>query len=141
MKSKGFTLVELLAVISILAIVTTIASYSIIHAFLSSKEKILEDRINNINTAAINYAQSNGSILNSQDCQKINEKESTSYDRCKIFTVGELQNLKLLDSNDKDGKIYNEVTKEEMTNDIITVYRKNNRLHAKICLISNGEEC
>ncbi len=141
MNKKAFTLVELLAVIAILAIVMVIASYSIINAFLSSKENILEDRVNNIKTAAINYVQKDSKLLNSADCAKINSTESTNYDRCKVFTVKELQDLNLLESRDKDNKFINEVTGEEMTNDVVTVYRQNNRLHAKVCLVSNGETC
>ena len=87
MNKKGFTLVELLAVIAILAIVTGLAMLSINNAYKNSREKILEDYISNIENSAINYVQNTNNILNSTDCSRINNKKSTDYDRCKVFTV------------------------------------------------------
>ena len=142
MNEKGFTLVELLAVIVILSLVVVIAATSINSSLNTSKEKILEDRINNITTGAISYVQNQKNILNAGDCASINAKQHTTYDRCKVYTVQELINLKAIETNEKGGKIYNPVTNTEMNNDIVTVYRMNNRLHAQItCKKSEGESC
>ncbi len=142
MNEKGFTLVELLAVIVILSLVVVIAATSINSSVNTSKEKILEDRINNITTGAISYVQNGKNILNEADCAAINAKQHTTYDRCKVYTVQELLNLKAIETNEKGGKIYNPVTNTEMNNDIVTVYRMNNRLHAQItCKKSEGESC
>ena len=142
MNKKGFTLVELLAVIAILAIVTGLAMFSINNAYKNSREKILEDYISNIENSAINYVQNTNNILNSTDCSRINNKKSTDYDRCKVFTVAELLNLGQLTTDEKDGKIYNKVTNLDMMADEVTVYRENNRLHAEMtCMKSNHENC
>ena len=142
MNKKGFTLVELLAVIVVLSIVVVIASTSIYSSVSTSKEKILEDRINNITSGAISYVQNGKNILNETDCAAINAKQHTTYDRCKVYTVQELINLNAIETNEKDNKIYNPVTNTEMNNDIVTVYRMNNRLHAQItCKKSEGESC
>ena len=142
MNEKGFTLVELLAVIVILSLVVVIAATSINSSVNTSKEKILEDRINNITTGAISYVQNGKNILNEADCAAINAKQHTTYDRCKVYTVQELLNLKAIETNEKGGKIYNPVTNTEMNNDIVKVYRMNNRLHAQItCKKSEGESC
>ena len=142
MNKKGFTLVELLAVIVILTIVVVIAATSINNSVSTSREKILEDRINNITSGAISYVQNGKNILNEADCSAINAKQHTTYDRCKVYTVQELLNLKAIETNEKGGKIYNPVTNTEMNNDIVTVYRMNNRLHAQItCKKSEGESC
>ena len=142
MNEKGFTLVELLAVIVILSLVVVIAATSINSSLNTSKEKILEDRINNITTGAISYVQNGKNILNEADCAAINAKQHTTYDRCKVYTVQELLNLKAIETNEKGGKIYNPVTNTEMNNDIVTVYRMKNRLHAQLtCKKSEGESC
>ncbi len=138
MNKKGFTLVELLAVIVILAIIMGLALFSMNGAFSTSKEKILEERITEITTAAINYAQSNGLKITWESCMIDGE----SYDRCKTFKVKELQDLNLIETEEEDGKIYNPVSNTEMTNDVVTVYRKNNRLQAVMsCMASSGQTC
>lgn len=55
MNKKGFTLVELLATILILAIVVSIAGYSIINIIKSSKNENYKQLINNIKDAAEVY--------------------------------------------------------------------------------------
>ena len=57
MNRKGFTLVELLATIIVLALVMGIASYSIIKIMKNSKEKNYELLITNIKDAAEAYYQ------------------------------------------------------------------------------------
>ena len=138
MNKKGFTLTELLAVIVILGLITIIATTSIMGALNNAKEKMLEDKKNNIITAAINYVQNNNVSLNSSDCIKI----EGNYDRCKTLTIQELLDKKELESKDRDNKFYNDVTGKDMALDEVTVYRMNNRLYAKVtCMPSNDEVC
>lgn len=142
MNKKGFTLVELLAVIVVLSLIVVIAATSINSSVNTSKEKILEDRINNITSGAISYVQNEKNILNETDCAALNAKQHTTYDRCKVYTVQELLDLNAVETNDKDGKIMNPVTNMEMNGDVLTVYRMNNRLHAQFtCKKSEGESC
>ena len=63
MEKKGFTLVELLAVIVVLALVVTISLTSINRVREDSLKDILETKIDQIEQAAILYAQDNPSIL------------------------------------------------------------------------------
>lgn len=55
-KNSGFTLVELLAVIVLLAIVITIASSSVIGILNKSKKNMSEEVRNNLKEAALAYA-------------------------------------------------------------------------------------
>lgn len=138
MNNKGFTLTELIGVLAILAIITIIATTSIMGTMNKAKENMLEDKKLNIETAAINYVSNNDIELNSSDCASI----GSGYDRCKTFTVQELIDKKELTSEDKNNKFYNDVTGLDMAQDKVTVYRMNNRLYAKMtCMKSNNETC
>ena len=53
---KGFTLIELLCVIAILAVVTTIASASIVNLSNASKDNLYCAKLEMIKSAAKNYA-------------------------------------------------------------------------------------
>lgn len=55
MNNKGFTLIELMAVIMLLALITTIATTSVVGIINSSKEKSLKVLEKNINVAAQEY--------------------------------------------------------------------------------------
>ena len=119
MNKKGFTLVELLAVIVVLGLVTTIAAYSIFNVWGKSKQGLLDDKIESIENAAVTYYSENRQLL-TESCS-VGDK---SYNTCKII------------------KITNDVTGCNMVNDIVTVYRKNNRIQAKMTDIkSNNTTC
>ncbi len=56
---KGFTLVELLVVIALIAIITTSISVAMFEMLQSQKDKIEENSIKNIENAACTYAELN----------------------------------------------------------------------------------
>ena len=56
MNKKGFSLVELLAVLIVLGIVMTISATTILKEVNSSKEKLNQSQIEIIKNAAIEYA-------------------------------------------------------------------------------------
>lgn len=58
-KNKGFTIVELLAVIVILGIVMTLTIPAVTNSQSAAKQKAYETKINNFENAAIIYAQDN----------------------------------------------------------------------------------
>lgn len=138
MNNKGFTLTELIGVLAILAIITIIATTTIMGVVNNSKEKMLEDKKMNIEVAAVNYVQNNNIMLDTKNCLV----NGNTYDLCKVFTVKELLDKKELESEDKNNKFYNDVTGLNMDEDKVTVYRMNNRLYAKMtCMKSNNETC
>ncbi len=59
MKNKGFTLAELLGVITILAIIALITTVTITNVMKSSKEELYDVQINNIIVGAKTWASSN----------------------------------------------------------------------------------
>ena len=60
MNKKGFTLVELLAVLIILGIEITITATSILKQIKDSKKTLTESQINLVKTASIEYADKKG---------------------------------------------------------------------------------
>ncbi len=137
MNKKGFTLVELLAVIVVLGLVTTLAAYSIFNVWGKSKQGLLDDKIQNIENAAVTYYSEHRQLL-TESCS-VDEK---SYNTCKVVTVQDLLDFGILETDEKDRKITNDVTGCNMVNDIVTVYRKNNRIQAKMTDIkSNNTTC
>lgn len=131
MKKNGFTLVELLAVIAILSVVVAIATTSVIAVRNSSFERLLENKKKDLEKVAILYGQDHQDML-TESCNI----DDVSYSFCKDINVSELLDNDYYESKEvitSEGKqdLLNDVTKESMREDIITIYRKNNRIYAK----------
>jgi len=89
MKEQGFTLVELLGVLIILAVIFMIITPTVSNIITESKETIYKKQINTILTAAYDFSLKNISYLPDED-KNIN----TTY-----VTVGELKYEGLIDVN------------------------------------------
>lgn len=110
MKNKGYSLVELLAVIIILGLIITI-SIPIINSSLSkSKEKALNTQIKEIIASGRKYATEHTNVL---------------PDETNNITTISIELLKSEGFIDKD-KIINPVTEEEMTGCVLIMYGVNN---------------
>ncbi len=81
-QKKGFTLVELLAVITVLAIIITIAGSSVYRLVNKSKEQTGEEMRNSLKEAALNYVMGN---IHLQKCPSVNPN--------KEYTESEINNL------------------------------------------------
>ena len=121
---KGFTLIELLCVIAILAIVTTIASASIVNLSNSSKENLYCAKLEMIESAAKTYAVSYEYELNNSN---------TFYDGYKslVITINDLVKSGAL-SPDKDDNVLSPINNETMNNMSIILYLKNNQVYVHI---------
>ena len=99
MNKKGFTLMELLCVIALLAIITTIASVSVINLANTSKENLYCAKLELISFAAKTYAVGYEYELNNS---------TTYYDGYKslTITVNDLVTSGTL-SPDKDDTVLN----------------------------------
>ena len=88
MKNKGFTLVEMLGVITVLAIISVIVVPLIVNQVRGRKNQINKALLDSINASAMNYISKNKNIYNGQinSCIKIsnlvdsNELDSSIYD-------------------------------------------------------------
>ena len=83
MNKKGFSLVELLAVLIVLGIIMTIVTTTILKEVNSSKEKLNQSQIEIIKNAAIEYANKKGYF----------KQENKTYD----VTIEELKEENLID--------------------------------------------
>ena len=140
MNKKGFTLVELLAVIAILAIVITIGLISVTRVRENALKKVVDTKIEQIEQAAILYGQENPNVIKTSctDHEKT-VVEATNYTPsfCVTVTAGVLIDNNFFESSYLDevnGKtdLINDVTGKSMLNDTVIIYRRNNRIYSII---------
>ncbi len=150
---KGFTLIEMLAVIVVLALIMTIAIRSIGAVRESQLKKVAEEKVHNIEKAAILYAQENPSIFDtateSIKCSNSSYNESTmpgisdykDYEDCIIVAAIDLATNNYLDC-DYENDTYilrNDYTGENMLSYYVAIYRNNNRVNAFVAVKENKD--
>lgn len=147
MKKKGFTLVELLAVIIILTLVITIAFVSVTRVREESLKRVVETKVEQIEQAAILYGQENPNVIKTSctDHEKT-VVEATNYTPsfCVTVTAGVLIDNNFFESSYLDevnGKtdLINDVTGKSMREDTVIIYRRNNRIYSIIDEVKSNE--
>ena len=139
MNKKGFTLVELLAVIVILSLVITITSFSVMKIRNNSLRDLVDTKVGDLEASAILYGQENNDILDSK-CNI----DGVDYNFCRTVSVYDLisngyyETREVNESNKKD--LINNVTRKSMLCDELYIYRKNNRVYAKMIDIKSNNE-
>ena len=90
---KGFTLVELLAVIAILGILLTVSGTAVFAVLNSSQEKLLAEQIKGLEDAAISYAISDGKYLENcpADFDPANPSDEDCYMKVSIKELVDIQ--------------------------------------------------
>ena len=142
MNRKGFTLVELLATILILALLLGIGTYSIISIINSSKQKNYELLINNTKSAAETYYQeckfSNNSGIPCTDNNKDGKYETSLGD---LVTYGYLKGNDTLKNGNNKGKytIVNPNDKVDISNCSINISYDNGKV--KVTAITSSGSC
>lgn len=135
MNKKGFTLVELLAIIVVIALISVLISPSIINLFGTSKDKTYEILINNIQKAAENYFQEceygdlSSARYGTKACRidKINDNKSkteisletlATFGMLKVTSVDEEQNKVIINpkNNENINSCRIRITKELIKN-------------------------
>lgn len=113
MKNKGFTLVELIAVIVVLGLISLIAIPTVNNSIIKYKDKLEADAIRNIEQAAKNWAADNinklPNVLDTESDVSMTYPEiDTEQDFSKLkITLSDLQSAGYIDSevkNPKDNK-------------------------------------
>lgn len=121
---KGFTLIELLCVIALLAIVTTIASASVINLSNKSKENLYCAKLEMIESAAKSYAVGYEYELN---------KSNNYYNGYKSLTITIDDLIKSGNlSPDKNDEVINPINNESLNDLKIILYLKNNQVYVDI---------
>lgn len=133
MNSKGFSLVEMLAVVAILGLVIGISTFSVTKVRESSLKKIVETKYNDLIGSAILYGQNNMDLL---------DGKCGDDDDCFVVTVKELVNNGYFKTDEVDSNgekvVLNNYTNKSMMCDTIKIYLNNNRVNAKM-LDKNSE--
>lgn len=106
MKNKGFTLPEMLAVVSILLIIATIITPKVLKETKNSEEKAYQIQIDELVKISKIYMNNNINLL-----------PEDQY----VITLEELKNAKLITSE----KVINPKTNEELTGCILVKYENN----------------
>jgi prepilin-type N-terminal cleavage/methylation domain-containing protein len=131
MNEKGFTLVELLAVIVVLSVVSSLATYTIIKVVNNQKGHISDTKIEYLEKSAVMYLQDKPEVFKiATHCDvadtakaKISNEYSSSEKNCIVIDVNDL-----IDAGYANKKSIEDV----LLNEKIVVYRNNNRVYAVV---------
>ena len=130
MNKKGFTLVEILAVVVILSIILSLATLGVMNIRRNSLQKLVDTKISNLESSAVLYGQENQDELDAE-CKVGDE----TYSSCKKMTVRELIEKDYYKSeetnNNGEKDLINNVTRESMLDDKVIIFKKNNRVYSK----------
>ncbi len=135
MNHKGFTLVELLAVIVLLGIIITITGTGVMTANKTAREKIYKNKISNIEDAAILYAQDNKTKFSNETCiidSVTNCKEnSVCYCYKDEISVSVLINEGYIKGDNDSNLIIDPRDEKKDLNDCkIKIYKKYNKIYS-----------
>ncbi len=134
MNNKGFTLVEILAVIILLSIIIIIIAPNISNSSDKTKKKLLENKIYEIEKVAISYGQDNRDSFNNK-CT-INGQ---SYD-CFEINVSDLTNNSYMNADDEEGNVINPYNDEQLNDCKIQIYKKYGKIYA-VWKTKSGNVC
>lgn len=138
MNKKGFTLVEVLAVVVILSIILSMATFGVMNIRRNSLQKLVDTKISNLESSAIIYGQENQNEL-TETCNI----DEIDYDFCKLVNVKYLIENEYYTTNEANSEnkkdLINNVTNKSMLCDEIQIYKKNNRVYAKAINIKSND--
>ena len=133
MNKKGFTLVELLAVIALLGLLSIMAVPAVNKMRISLLTTTYESRVNMIINSAINWADDHLEEVPAHVAAEYSN-QNTCDSSCKCVTIGTLINEGYLSGSDDDRKVMkNPLTNENLNNKNVCVrYDTNNILDRRL---------
>ena len=138
MKNRGFTLVELLGVIAIMAVVAVLGSYSISSVTNLIKRNIWNNKIKAIETGAVHYGEDNSYRMKKEGQDKCDFMASNNTGKslyCIEVSIDYLLKRNYVTTNDRDSAnnkvIINNETNEIMNDHTVYVWIENDIVYAK----------
>lgn len=131
MNNKGFTLVEILATIVLIALLLGLGIPGVMKISENMKKRAYNTKVDLIEQAGILWGQDNKTRLQSNpDCQiKKNNNNSEGKYNCKKIKINDLIAEDYLEA-DADGKFIDPIDNSDLTDKCVYVYKKNNRVYA-----------
>lgn len=130
--NKGFTLVELMAVLVLIVIIASIGYAGITAVQRNINQNLWEATVEEIETGAVKYGQDNLNVLNTNETCNIDGSETRN---CIEVTVEFLIDSNYIDTDEVDDNekeiITNNVTGEIVNDNIVCIYLENNRVYAE----------
>lgn len=123
-KKKGFTLIEILCVIVLLAVITIIVSSNVLKITDNGNKEVYCLKLKMLEDLASDYAKKYERELNNSN------EEYNGYKSITI-TVNDLIKAGLVETN-KDGKLENPLDNSSLNATKIIIYLKNNQIKAHI---------
>ena len=135
LNNKAFTLIELVVIIALLGIIAIIVTPMILNGGDNAKKALLNQKIENIESAAVTYGQDNREKF-TKTCNSDGEpcKDITSNCYCYNGTikVKDLITAKVLNPDQDSDDIINPLTKESLKEEEIILYQKYGKIYAYI---------
>ncbi len=131
---KGFTLVELLAVIVLLGLIISIGVPGVMKISEKMKSKSLNTKIDIVESAAVLWGQDNKTLLQAEPKEECYyEKDSNNMYSCNKISVEKLIEEDFLDGDSNGKSFINPKNNKDLASDEdckVHVYKKNNRVYA-----------
>lgn len=124
MNNKGFTLIEVLAVVALLGIILIITATSINSSSSKTKVKILNTKISNIEKAAVLYAQDNDNNFSPSSSCQYKDASTTPENACK-----DINNCYCFKNTITVNNLVGKYIKADKGNDIIDPRDENKKLN------------
>ena len=140
MNKKGFTLVEILAVLVIIVVVSLIGTVSITGVKRKMEENLFKNKLGEIISAASKWGEDNKSELNTEPAKTVGFLITNGYlETEEAINTTKYEHTCGSDKNDENGYKEGELCKNVITNNVdykvlnsleVKIYRSNNRVYS-----------
>ena len=132
---KGFTLVELIAVIALIGLIAIVVTPMILNGDKNAKISLLNQKIENIESSAVAFGQDNKDKFT--DCIETEENPCQGISNCYCYSdevnVGDLLDAEVLhpdQDSETEKDIKNPLTGESLKEENIIIYQKYGKVYA-----------
>ena len=141
MNNKGFTLVEILAVVVLIALIFGMGVPGVMKISKNMKERSYRSKTSLVEKAGELWGQDNKALLQADTCD-IDGNSATPEQDCYKVGIWQLIDEDYLETEERAKIVYkNPINDNEMRNICVYIYKKNNRVYAKFSGIDTSCAC